>query len=114
MVIHESIIRILSSEKETVQICKALQSKTRIDIMRLTLWRELNIRQLASRLQISEAAVSLAVKKLHKAGLVISERKTTIDGHACMMVKATTSMIVIELFQEMPEVRRTASGDDEE
>lgn len=60
-------------------VYEALSSEVRIKIINLLAENSLNIKQLAQRLGLSSAIVTMHVRKLEGAGIVRSERKS-IDG----------------------------------
>ncbi len=64
----------LDTSEESLAVYEALASKIRLQIIRLLADNALNIKELAEKLGLSSAIVTMHIKKLEKARLITTER----------------------------------------
>lgn len=85
-----------NTDAKWLPLYEALASEVRLEIINLLANQSMNVKQLASSLQLSSAIITMHVKKLEKAGLVTTQmiRK---DGGTHKMCSLAHSNINIEL-----------------
>ncbi len=64
----------LDISEESLKVYEALASKVRIKIIHLLSTKKMNIKELASDLNLSSAIVTMHIKKLEEAGLIKTEK----------------------------------------
>ncbi|HUU78996.1 MAG TPA: ArsR family transcriptional regulator [candidate division Zixibacteria bacterium] len=69
----------VSDERITV-VAKALSSKTRIEILKMTSEKDIDVSRIAGLLNQTEANISAQIKILEQAGLLISRYEPGMHG----------------------------------
>lgn len=69
----------VSDERITI-VAKALSSKTRIEILKLTSEKDIDVSRIAALLNQTEANISAQIKILEQAGLLISRYEPGMHG----------------------------------
>lgn len=67
----------LNTSTKYLPIYEALASKVRLSIIDLLAHESLNIKEIAERLDLSNAMITSHIRKLEEAGIIFSERKST-------------------------------------
>jgi predicted transcriptional regulator len=68
------------NEEKTTQVAKALSSKTRLKILKMTSEKDIDVSRIASLLNQTEANISAQIKILEQAGLLISRYEPGMHG----------------------------------
>ncbi|MCX7714387.1 MAG: helix-turn-helix domain-containing protein [Clostridia bacterium] len=84
----------ISTEKKYLPIFKALASDVRLDIIKMLSRQPLNIKDIASELNLSSAIITMHVKKLEEAGIITCE---TININGGRQKICTLDMSSIEI-----------------
>ena len=66
--------------EKTNKVAKALSSKTRIKILKLTSERDIDVSRIAGLLNQTEANISAQIKILEEAGLLVSRYEPGMHG----------------------------------
>ncbi|NHJ04478.1 MAG: ArsR family transcriptional regulator [Candidatus Heimdallarchaeota archaeon] len=69
----------VNDERITI-VAKALSSKTRIDILKMTSEKDIDVSRIAALLNQTEANISAQIKILEQAGLLISRYEPGMHG----------------------------------
>jgi predicted transcriptional regulator len=88
---HEVGMKI-KAEKEALPVFAALHSQIRLEIIQLLAHRDMNIRQLAESTQVSSAVMTQHIRKLEKAGIVVSRPERGSAGTQKMCSLAVRSL----------------------
>jgi len=92
----------VTTHTKWLPLFEALASEVRLKIVQLLVEQPLNIKQLAERLQLSSAIVTMHVKKLEQAGIVES-KMVRKDGGTHKMCMLKEKQLVIDLVEEREE-----------
>lgn len=92
---NESELQLFDSDIQIEKVAKALSSKTRRQILSRIKEHPMDVSNIASNLQMTEANISAQIKKLEKAGLIKCDyasgdhgvRKISSLKYACLTIK---------------------------
>lgn len=89
----------LDQENRLTKVGKALSSEVRIQILKLLCQLELNVNEIAEKLEIPASSAAIHVKVLEEAGLIETKLMPGIRGSKKLCCKIV-ERIAIELFSE--------------
>lgn len=93
----------LSSGRVLVLAAKALSSETRIELLKLLDRENLNVNEIAERLNIPASSAAMNVKVLEEAGLIRTELKPGIRGSMKVCIKQVRSL---DIMLSLPEPKK--------
>lgn len=85
----------LENGEELYTVAKALNSQTRIQILRLLNNTSLNVNELAHKLGIPKSTASGHIQVLEESGLIISDRQPGIHGHMKLCSRNIDSVSIL-------------------
>jgi Predicted transcriptional regulator len=91
-----------SNIKEIIAVGKALSSETRIQVLKLLLKEQLNVNEIAEKLNIPASSAAMHVKVLEEAKLIRTELKPGVRGSMKVCIKQIDE-ILFQLWQEEKE-----------
>lgn len=82
----------IKAEKEALPVFAAMHSQIRLEIIQLLASRDMNVKQLADSTQVSSAVMTQHIRKLEKAGIVVSRPEKGSAGTQKMCSLAVRSL----------------------
>lgn len=95
-----------NGEPKFMPLYEALASEVRWNIMSLIADHELNVKDIANRLELSPSIVTMHIRKLEQAGLIGSRRVRQDGGtHKMCFLKQKTIEIELPFASQTPKIR---------
>lgn len=94
----------IDTTEKWLPVYEALASKVRLKIIHLLAERTLNIKEMASELELSSAILTMHIKKLEAAGIVKSERRY-LNGAVQKLCSLSMDSLEIEFPKKNPHAR---------